>query len=421
MDTRLPSGHGPLRAIATHIRAASMKMNPTMGPIAALVAFAALLQGCAVPGVSYRPRAAGPNQTLRFAQGVGTLSEKSAEHELFMYPTFKLQGPSRPTFTIGYANNSSQPQNFSTENVRAFYRGSPVALYTYTEKVEEIRREKVGKQVLLAVVGAAATAAATNAASRQTYTSNYSGSYAGTYSRVWFYGSNTIRVYDPTSGLLAGAAMAGATGLGIAQIEYNAQNEEAAAEAILQANTVDPQRAVSGQLILKSCCDKSPGADDKIRFEVTTNGRVSVFEFLRQDGSAPPPMSMAAAASAAPAQQPPKAVVSSAAPMPVYQPAQAMAYEAPAPQTPAPAIMAPPEAYLEAARTAQQGPKPMLGKPGGESSYEVEHMPEVRACNPQPTALLAGKQYSLETYSVACVNGEILMLRCEARQCKVLR
>lgn len=193
---------------------------------------------------------------------------------------------SGPTFTIGYANNAEVPVNFSTDNVKAFFRGEPVRIYTYTEKIDEIQSNKRAKQIALAVLGAVAAGAAAYSASRTTYTNNYSGYVASRGRVTTFAGSNTVRVYDPMAGMFVGAAIGGATGLGVQQLEYNAQNQEEAAGSILQENTVDPQRMVMGNLILKDCCDPFTAPNDIVRFEVAVNGKVNVFEFIRAKGAA---------------------------------------------------------------------------------------------------------------------------------------
>jgi hypothetical protein len=88
----------------------------------------------------------------------------------------------------------------------------------------------------------------------------------------------------------------------------------------------------------------------------------------------------------------------------------------------APALAGTPPAanYLEAARAAQQGPKQAVGQPG-ESSYEIERMAEVRQCHPEPRAMLSTRGAGFEVYTVACANGDALLLRCEWRECRVLR
>ena len=57
----------------------------------------------------------------------------------------------------------------------------------------------------------------------------------------------------------------------------------------------------------------------------------------------------------------------------------------------------------------------------GKETYQVERMPEVRACNANPRATLSGKGPGIENYSVACSNGDFLSVRCEFSNCRVLR
>lgn len=178
-------------------------------------------------------------------------------------------------------DNSGEPINFAPENVKAFFRGQPVQIYTYTERIAEIQSEKQAKQIALAIIGGLAAGAAAHSASRQTYTSNYSGFASGRRGITNFGGSSTTTVYNPAAGILAGAAVGGAAGLGIRQIAYDAQNQEQYANSILQANTVEPMQVVTGDLIIKTCCDPYPKPDDLVRFEVTARGKTSVFEFMR--------------------------------------------------------------------------------------------------------------------------------------------
>lgn len=248
----------------------------------ALICISALAtSGCSTM-VAYSAKPNAPAQALKYSQGVGTVSERSEVHEVFMFPTFKTQGTTMPTFTIGYANNGGEAINFDTSNIKAYFRGQPVPIYTYTERIAEIQNEKRGQQVALAILGGLAAGAAAYNASHQTYTTNYHGYVAGRGGVATFAGANTVRVYDPLAGIVAGAAIGGATGLGVQQLEFNAQNQEQAANSILQTNTVDPLHMVSGELILRNCCDPYAQANDLIRFEVTASGKTSVFEFERR-------------------------------------------------------------------------------------------------------------------------------------------
>lgn len=59
--------------------------------------------------------------------------------------------------------------------------------------------------------------------------------------------------------------------------------------------------------------------------------------------------------------------------------------------------------------------------PIGQESHQIERMPEAKACNAIPRAVLAAKGPGFETYTVACSNGDSLAVRCEMGACRVLR
>ena len=395
---------------------------PKQGICAVLIG--SVLSGCSTM-VAYKPQASTPYQTLKYVQGVGTLAVKDVDQELFMYPTFKTQGTTQPTFTIGYANNAAAPVDFTPDNVKAFFRGVPVPIYTYTEKIGEIQTEKRGKQIALAILGGLAAGAAAYGASRQTYTSNYSGAVYGRHGVTGFAGSNTVRVYDPMSGIIVGAAVGGATGLGVRQLEYNAQNQEQAANSILQENTVEPQRMVTGDLILKNCCDPYPNSNDVIRFEVTTNAKVSVFEFMRVSGSstttnAPPVQASVQRPSSDPAL--PSRIITTATPA-----EPTVAARAPTPeivQVPTDQPRTVPLAIFVAAPLAVGQAPTSPARPtvtGGQDGFSASRLAKARSCSEQPTAVLVAKGPGFESYSVACTSGDALAIRCEMGQCRVLQ
>ncbi len=240
-----------------------------------------LLHGCSTV-VTYNPQTTNEQQTVSYSQGIGAVSEKSGHHEIAIYPTFRTQGTDRPTFNMSYANNSEQSIQFGIENISAYFRGEPVKIYSFESRIAEIQLQKRTKQVVLAVLGGIAAGAAAYGASHQTYRQNYSGSVWNNRGYVTgFNGSNTIRTYDPLSGIIVGGAVAGATAYGVNQLEYSAQAEEEAASSILQTNTVNPQQVVSGQIILQDCCDQFTKATDVIRIDIKVNGTTNTFEFAR--------------------------------------------------------------------------------------------------------------------------------------------
>ncbi len=91
-------------------------------------------------------------------------------------------------------------------------------------------------------------------------------------------------------------------------------------------------------------------------------------------------------------------------------------------QQPTQAVQSPQQMLVPASNNPAIGltappPKPQIG----EASYHVERMPEVKACNSQPTAKLASTAPSTEVYTIQCSGGDVLMVRCEFRSCRVLR
>lgn len=57
----------------------------------------------------------------------------------------------------------------------------------------------------------------------------------------------------------------------------------------------------------------------------------------------------------------------------------------------------------------------------GDRSHDIERMGAVRECHPAPRAMIIAKGPGFENYSVTCLNGDALTLRCEAAGCRVLR
>lgn len=397
--------------------------------VTALVA-CAMASGCSTM-VTYEPRVTDAAQSLKYTQGVGTLSVRGEEHELFMYPTFKMQGVRQPTFTLGYANNEAASVDFSPANVRAYFRGSPVPIYTYSEKVDEIQTDKKTKQLALAILGGVAAGAAAYAASHQTYTSRYSATYRGPSGRVSnFTGTSTLRVYDPASGILAGAAVGGATGLGIQQLEYNARTQELAADEILQANTVEPRRMVSGNIILRNCCDQFARADDVLRFEVTANAKTRVFEFVRvSPGARVAPAATPFVARTAPAPVVPAVVVPVVATPDLVAVAQresrAVPENVPTVAAGVARVAAPVPVVVKPAVSAdlvpQQPPAKFAGLAGGQDAFNAEKTARGLTCTASPSASLTAKGPGYETYNVACDGGDSLVIRCEMGSCRPLR
>lgn len=243
------------------------------------LASVSLISGCAT-SVAYRP-ATGKNQTstVKYDHGTATITSKSDSSDVAMYATFKTEPtPNTPTFSLVFGNKSTNSTDIDVSNVRAFFNGVPVKVWTYEDKISQIRQDKQAAQVAIVLLTVLAGVSAARANSQQTYTTNSSG-YVG---RTPYSYSSRTTVYDPMAGFVTGAAIGAAGGVALNQVNYSANAAEDAANSILQRTTVEPNMATNGILILKECCAiNNTNNIDVIRFEVTINDKVHVFEFER--------------------------------------------------------------------------------------------------------------------------------------------
>lgn len=242
------------------------------------------VSGCATPLTSYSPIA---DQEIVYTQGVGAIKWETNEAVLTMYPTFRYQAPSEiPTFTLLVQNKSDHDIDFAPEGIQAWLDDRACHVYTLEERISEIRGAKRRKQIALAVLGGVAAGAAAYGASHQTTTYNSYGtataynSYGGV-RQTQFYATTTVQTYDPASGILAGAAVGAATGVGIYQIERAAGYQEQAAQAIFQHSTIRPGATVVGQVLLKPT---STGFGT-LKMDVPMNTGGSTFVFTKKTTS----------------------------------------------------------------------------------------------------------------------------------------
>jgi len=171
-------------------------------------------------------------------------------------------------------NKTNHSFDFVPENIHAYLDSSECHVYTFEERVAEIRSAAKKKQIALAIVGGLAVGAAAYGASHQTTT--YSGYATNGYRSVWT--SGTIQTYDPAAGIFAGVAVAAATGVGIHQIGQAAGYEEQAAQAIFQHTTIRPGTTIVGQVMLK--VDKNHY--ETVRLDVPVDTSPSTFMFTRR-------------------------------------------------------------------------------------------------------------------------------------------
>jgi hypothetical protein len=98
------------------------------------------------------------------------------------------------------------------------------------------------------------------------------------------------------------------------------------------------------------------------------------------------------------------------------------ALPAPAVESAAPVVLKPaaPSVATSAPMSRSAGTSSVLGAVG-EDAHTVEHLAEVRVCSASPRSTLTGKGPGMATYTVACNSGEIIAIRCDMGNCRVLR
>jgi len=231
-----------------------------------------LLTGCATQLTSYAPT---PNQSVAYDQGVGAIRWETDEMVLTMYPTFRFQAPSDiPTFTLMVQNKTDHNIDFVPESIHAYFDDHECHVYTLDERVGEIRSSAKRKQIALAIAGGLAAGAAAYGASHQTTTYSSYGQVG--YHQFWTSGS--IQTYDPAAGILAGAAVGAATGVGIHQIAKAAGYEEQAANGIFQHTTIRPGTTIVGQVMLKPASSQS----GVLKLDVPADTAQSIFIFSKK-------------------------------------------------------------------------------------------------------------------------------------------
>jgi len=233
------------------------------------------LGGCAAPLVTYKPA---ENQIVSYNEGVGTITDDEPGYSLIMYPTFRYQSPSDlPTFTLMVVDRSQHSIDFDPAGVRAFLDNKECHVYTLEQRVSEIQRKIETKADRPGYRRRSCGGSCAYGASHQTTTYTSYG-YVG-YHPVMMTG--TIQTYDPMAGILAGAAVGAATGVGIHQLENAAAYQEQAAQGIFQRSTVSTGQTVAGQIMLKP----SSSGFGTLRLDIPIAGRTETFVFVKATNS----------------------------------------------------------------------------------------------------------------------------------------
>jgi len=61
------------------------------------------------------------------------------------------------------------------------------------------------------------------------------------------------------------------------------------------------------------------------------------------------------------------------------------------------------------------------GGAGSVHGVNAERLARAESCSAEPAARLVAKGPGFKSYTVACANGDALMIRCDLGQCRVMR
>lgn len=91
------------------------------------------------------------------------------------------------------------------------------------------------------------------------------------------------------------------------------------------------------------------------------------------------------------------------------------------PVAPSAAVAGAPAGQPSIVQTSMQPTTSASAAPMGQDGYNAGRAATASGCHQQPSPVLAAKGPGYESYTVACANGDSIMIRCEFGNCRVLR
>lgn len=239
-------------------------------PVATALLAAVFAASCATsPPVAFLPRSAGGADTVVLGVGGALRATLGGGVRLAIHPTWRRQAPAESAFTLRIVNGSATAWRLTREDVRASFRGEPVALASREEQRRLVQAAEDRREALHLAIGTVAVVAA------------LWGIAAG-WDGVFVAGSGSVVIQTPLAGLAAGIAVAGAGEEALQRVDIDDPiARRAVADAILEATTVAPGQAATVQIVLDRCCAGRLRDGDAIRIAVSVRGETAVFDFLR--------------------------------------------------------------------------------------------------------------------------------------------
>lgn len=192
---------------------------------------------------------AGPNQQAIVRNGTPALISRKTHVVMLRPNTRRVQGSSRPAFTIVVRNQSAKPHTLYETSIRAnqVVAGKKVAIRAY--RFEQLVQEEKTRQAIAALGAGLAGAASAMSAANAGYV-NTTGT-VNTYGPGGSgYGTYSATTYDPMRAQIAQQASANQTSANFAAISAQGEQNLAALEHnILKDNTVLPGEWYGGTVV----------------------------------------------------------------------------------------------------------------------------------------------------------------------------
>lgn len=208
--------------------------------LAALL-FSALLAGCA--STVFLMPVAGNDQRLTYSNGDPVLASIKTHVVILRIPGTVIQSGKDVDFAISINNPTSSDVLFSTENVTASWKGTPLKVYSFEEMMADEQRQQSIQRTGLALqaFGAALSGGTSTTREQGSYTTTLTG--PGGTARGYGTYSGDSTTYDPAAGAVANAAV----NQQIRSFQSDAQRRIAYLDhAMLRKHTVAPNSSHGG-------------------------------------------------------------------------------------------------------------------------------------------------------------------------------
>ena len=221
-----------------------------------------------------------PNQSITYRDGVPVIASGNNTKIEASPKANNRQSGERVKFYFSVYNGSTNPVNFSTENIIAKVDGKDLKVFSFDELVAETEKQRRSNALAVALLGVAQSINAANAGNQyttSTYKTNYYGNkgYAGS-----SYGTYTSHTYDPAVAAAAQAQVNAQTSRNLREINASAEARLShLSNTILKKETVYPNTWYGGLVEIEE--SPIPEKSNILSLNVIFAGEEAVFDFTQ--------------------------------------------------------------------------------------------------------------------------------------------